>query len=190
MEFKNRNPLIVCICGRAFSGKSFAGEIIGDFCVKKNLQVVVSPYTKYLKMYISQITEWDMSEVNKPRDLLQKLSSELIKEKLDNKDFFVNRQLEDIDFYSYFFDVIIIPDVRFPREIEVLKERYSRVFSVGIIRDCCDSNLSLEQKNDVTEVALDDYSDYDYVIFNDGTDNFKSAVLDVFKNIEMRDFNE
>lgn len=186
MEFKNKNPLIICICGKALSGKGLISEIIYDECIKNHLKVIVSQYTKYLKKYISEITDWDMSDKDKPRDLLQKLSSELIKDKLNNKEFFIRRQLEDIDFYSYFFDVIIISDVRFPEEINVLKSRYLNVFSIGVVRDNYDNGLSLEQKNDITEVALDSYSNYDYIIKNLEIDYLKDEILKVFINMRER----
>lgn len=190
MELKNKHPLIICTCGKAGSGKSFVGKVIYDECTKNNLKVIVSPYTKYLKKYISEITGWDMSDNDKPRDLLQKISSELIKDKLGNKDFFIKRQLEDIDVYSYFFDVIIIPDVRFPDEIEVLKDKYLNVLSIGVIRKDFDNGLSFEQKKDITEVALDDYSNYDYVLENDGTDFLYNETLKILNNIEKREEDE
>ena len=34
----------------------------------------------------------------------------------------IDRQLEDLEIYSYFADIIIIPDVRFEKEIEVIKQ--------------------------------------------------------------------
>ena len=141
-------------------------------------------------MYISEITGWDMTDKDKPRDLLQQLSSELIKKKLNRNDFFINRQLEDIDIYSYFFDIIIIPDVRFPREIDVLKKKYNRVVSIGVIRNNYDSELTDSQKNDVTETALDNYSEYDYCIYNDDTDKLYSDTLEVVNKLRKKDSYE
>ena len=127
MEFKNKDPLIICVCGKAGSGKSSVAKYIFNKYKENKLDVIMSPYTKYLKKYISEITGWNMEDQDKPRELLQKISSDLIKNKLGNKDFFINRQIEDIDIYSYFFDIIIIPDVRFPEEIEILKSRYNNL---------------------------------------------------------------
>lgn len=190
MELKNRNPLIICTCGKARSGKSLVSQYIYDYYVNKGYKVVFSPYTKYLKMYISTITGWDMSDKDKPRDLLQQLSSELIKGKLNKNDFFINRQLDDIDIYSYFFDIIIIPDVRFPNEIEILKEKYNRVVSIGVIRDNYDSELTDSQKKDITEVSLDNYDKYDYCIYNDNTDKLYSDTLEVINDLRKKDSYE
>lgn len=190
MSLENRDSLVICICGKARSGKSLVGKYIYDYYVDNGYDVVFSPYTKYLKMYISEITGWDMTDKDKPRDLLQQLSSELIKKKLNRNDFFINRQLEDIDIYSYFFDIIIIPDVRFPREIDVLKKKYNRVVSIGVIRNNYDSELTDSQKNDVTETALDNYSEYDYCIYNDDTDKLYSDTLEVVNKLRKKDSYE
>ena len=190
MELKNRNPLIICICGKARSGKSQVGKYIYDEYKKDNYNVVFSPYTKYLKMYISEITGWDMSDKDKPRDLLQQLSSDLIKGKLNNNNFFINRQLEDIDIYSYFFDIIIIPDVRFPKEIEILKDKYNKVISIGVIRENYNSELTDSQKHDITEVSLDNYDKFDYCIYNDNTKKLYSDTLEIVNKLRKKDSYE
>lgn len=186
MEFKNKDPLIICVCGKAGSGKSSVAKYIFNKYKENKLDVIMSPYTKYLKKYISEITGWNMEDQDKPRELLQKISSDLIKNKLGNKDFFINRQIEDIDIYSYFFDIIIIPDVRFPEEIEILKDKYNNLISIGVIRNDYDNGLSENQKNDITETSLDAYENYDYVLNNDGTDKLFKDTLEIIKNIERR----
>lgn len=190
MEFNNRKPLIICVCGKAGSGKSLVGNYIRNYYNDLGKKVIISPYTKYLKKYISEITGWDMEDYNKPRELLQKLSSDLIKGKLGYKDIFINRQIEDIDIYSYFFDVIIIPDVRFPNEIEVLKKRYYNVVSMGVIRDNYDNKLTDEEKNDVTEISLDGYRDYDYMLYNNGDDKLYNDTISILSELKERNLYE
>ena len=147
MNLENRNPMIYCISGKAGSGKSTVGAIIEREYQKLELKTITSPYTKYLKQYIGTITGVNVTEENKPRELLQKLSSDLIKKRLNNKDFFIRRQVEDIEFYSYFFDVIIIPDVRFPNEIEILKEKFPNVVSIRVERQNYKSKLTKAEKD-------------------------------------------
>ena len=183
MDLENKNSLIICVCGKARSGKSLVAEYIRDYFVAKGKKVIISPYTKYLKKYINEVTGWDMNDLEKPRDLLQNLSSELIKKRLQRPNFFIDRQIEDIDFYSYFFDVIIIPDVRFEREINCLKERYERVCSVGVIRENYDNGLSLEQKNDLTEISLDGYRAYDCLIYNNTKEKLYDDTINFLKSI-------
>jgi len=166
MEFRQKYPQIILIAGKARSGKNTIAEYLKKEATRLNKKVVISPYTKYLKQYIEEITGNPIDDQNKPRDLLQKISLELIKGKLKREDFFLQRQVEDIEIYSYFMDVIIIPDVRFPKEIEVIKKHFTNVISIGVTRENYQSNLTQEQQNDITETALDNYHNYDFEIKN------------------------
>lgn len=186
MEFIKKEPLIILIAGRARSGKSLLAEHLKNVYIKKNKKVVISPYTKYLKLYIEEITNQKIDEQNKPRDLLQQISSKIIKGDLNNQKFFINRQLEDIEIYSYFKDIILIPDVRFPNEIEVIKEKYNNVVSIGITRKNYISTLSLEQQNDLTETALNNYNNYDFIVENDDKTNLLEEAIKLVEKIEER----
>ncbi|MGN1268062.1 MAG: hypothetical protein ACI4U0_00945 [Candidatus Aphodocola sp.] len=186
MEFIKKEPIIILIAGCARSGKSTLAKYLEIQYQNQNKKVVISPYTKYLKKYIEEITGEKINEEKKPRDLLQQISSKLIKGILHKKDFFINRQIEDIEIYSYFMDVVIIPDVRFPEEIEEVKAKFSNVVSIGVIRMNYVSDLTEEQKKDITEISLDRYHDYDFEIENkDGLDLQKKA-LEIIQKIEER----
>lgn len=166
MIFTKKEPIIFLIAGRARSGKNTVCEIIKKYYEVKNKKVIVSPYTKYLKKYIEEITGEVIDDDNKPRDLLQKISSEIIKKEMKNENFFINRQVEDLELYSYFFDYIIIPDVRFEKEIKIIKGKFKNVISIGVNRENYDNGLTSVQKQDITEVALDNYNEYDFKINN------------------------
>ena len=183
MTYKEHNTKIILIAGKARSGKSTLSEYLKKEYEKENKKVIISPYTKYLKKYIEEITEEKIDENNKPRELLQKLSSDLIKPLLGT-DFFIKRQLEDIKIYAYFKDVIIIPDVRFPKEIEDLKKEYNNIVTIGIKRKE-ENDLTEEQKKDITETSLDNYNNYDYLIENNNIDLKKEAQR-IIKKIEER----
>lgn len=184
MLYKKRQPIIFLIAGRARSGKSTIGEIIKKYYQSLDKKVIISQYTKYLKLYIENITGEKINDNNKPRDLLQDLSRELIKKELKKEYFFIDRQLEDLEIYSYFADVIIINDVRFKSEIDVVKEKFNKVISIGVIRENYESNLTYKQQKDITETSLDDYNEYDYKIINNKKNNLECEVLNILKKIE------
>lgn len=187
MVFKNRNPIIILIAGKARSGKNTVSKILESEFIKEKKEVIISPYTKYLKEYIHNITDWNIEdEDNKPRDLLQKLSSELIKEKLGLENIFINRQIEDIKIYSYFKDVIIINDVRFPKEIDTIKNIFTNVVSIQVKRSNYISGLTKEQLQDVTETSLDNYNNFDYIIENDNIELLKEDTINIFKSLQKR----
>ena len=79
MEFIKRNPKIFILSGKARSGKTESAKIIENYYKEKKCITISFAY--YLKDYIKRITGWDGSENTKPRELLQKLGIELIKNK-------------------------------------------------------------------------------------------------------------
>ena len=186
MEFIKKEPLIILIAGRARSGKSVLAEYLKKECENQNKKVIISPYTKYLKHYIEEITNQKINEENKPRDLLQQISSKIIKGNLGKQNFFIDRQIEDIEIYSYFTDVILIPDVRFPDEIKTIKEKFNNVVSIGVIRKNYISTLTKEQLEDITETALNDYHDYDFEIENTEKTNLKDLAKELNNKINER----
>lgn len=191
MNFTKKEPLIILIAGRARSGKSSIAKHLKIEYENQNKKVIISPYTKYLKHYIEEITNEKINDKNKPRDLLQQISSKIIKGELGQTNFFIDRQIEDIKIYSYFADVILIPDVRFPNEIQIIREKFKNVIAIGITRKNYISNLTEEQLNDITETALNNYHDYDFEIENTEKTNLKEIAQKlVFKINESRSENE
>lgn len=188
MKFENKNPLIILIAGKARSGKGTICNILTESYQKQGKKVVISPYSKYLKQYIEQITGQPIDDDNKPRELLQKISSELIKKKLGKYDFFLQRQIEDIEIYSYFMDVIIVSDVRFPEEIEALKAKFSNVVSIGVIRENYQSKLTKEQQKDATEVSLDGYHKYDFELKNNSKKQLYNDTIDIMECLKRRGY--
>ena len=183
MDFIKKEPIIFLIAGKARSGKSTVGNIISSEYESRDNRVIVTQITKYLKRYIEEITGSKIDEDNKPRELLQKISSDIIKKELGMTNFFIDRLIEDINIYSYFFDCIIITDVRFKEEIVVVKRSFKNVISIGVVRNNIDSDLTEEQKQDVTEVSLDDYNEYDYKIINDNEEELYAKVVSILENI-------
>lgn len=176
MEFINRNPKIIIISGKASSGKSLSANII-----KENTNnTILLAYADYLKMYAKNISGWDGSEDTKPRELLQQLGVELIKNNI-NENMLINRIIEDIKVYSYFYDYIVITDARFPNEIESIKKEFDNVISVRINRNIY--SLDKKYQNHSTETGMDEYNNYDYVI--DNNNDLKALeikVMEVVKN--------
>ena len=170
MEFIKRNPKIYLISGKARSGKNEVARIIEKHYSNKKCITISFGY--YIKDYVKRVSDWDGNENDKPRDLLQQLGIELIKNKIDNK-LFINRIIEDIEVFSYFYDVIIVSDVRLKDELESLKEKYKNSISIRIIRNE-DNNLTMNQKEHLTEVDLDEFNNFDYVIEN--SKNLKEEV--------------
>jgi len=70
--------------------------------------------------------------------------------------------------YKYFFDVIIISGARFPNELDIPKKVFKNVKIIEIERPNFTNELTDKQNEHITEHALENYSNYDYLIVNDG----------------------
>lgn len=167
MNLREEESKIIILSGKARSGKDTSLEILKKKYEQNGLKVISLFYASYIKEYAKKISNWDGSDETKPRTLLQVLGTDIIRNTIDDK-FFINRIIEDIKVYSKFFDVIIIGDARFIEEIEDIKNNFSNALSVNIRRENKDLLTKKEQLH-ITETALDNYENYDYVIENNGT---------------------
>ena len=96
---------------------------------------------------------------------MQHLGIELVRNKIDKR-LFIDRILQDIEIFSYFYDIIIVSDVRLLDEITILKENYPNLVSIRVIRNNYENNLTFEEKNHLTETDLDNFTNFDYIIEN------------------------
>lgn len=77
------------------------------------------------------------------------------------------------------FDFVLIPDVRFENEIDVIKRNFDDVFCIDIIRNNFDNGLTVSQKLHPSEMGLPE-CDFDKIIRNDGDlSDLKKLVADV-----------
>ena len=178
MEFTKRNPKIFILSGKARSGKTETAKIIENYYKEKKCITISFAY--YLKDYIKRITGWDGNENTKPRELLQHIGIELIKNNIDDK-LLINRVLQDIEVFSYFYDIIIISDARLVDEIEYLKNKYPDSISIRI-SNSDNNNLTEVQKNHITETGLDDYNNFDYFV-NNYYDVLKKEVENILRSV-------
>ena len=162
-----KDAKIFLIAGKARSGKDTVADIMEKHYEAKGQKVVKLGFSEHIKTYAKKITGWDGNDKTKPRELLQVLGTDIIRNKID-KDFFVKRTCEDIVIYKYYFDVIIISDVRYPNELEEPKKRFQNVITVKVDRPNFENELTEKEKKHATETALDNYTNYDYTIENDG----------------------
>lgn len=163
----DKKPKIFIISGKAQAGKDtvaqYIKKIYGDNSKVLNLQ-----YSSYIKEYAKKISDWDGSEQTKPRELLQQLGTDIIRKQLGDY-FFVNKLIEDLKVYSFFFDVLTVSDARFKIEVDTPKTKLENVYAIRVERPNFDNGLSEEQKKHPSEIDLDDYDKFDYKIINDGT---------------------
>lgn len=178
----NRLKKIFILTGKARQGKDTVCEFIKEYY--KDLKVLHLPNNYYMRDYAKRIIGWDGNDVTKPRELLLQLADFA---RSFDEHFYIKRTIEDISIFSQYYDIIIIPDARFPYEIELPKEKFENVISICVTRPNYNSELSSENKNHPTETSLDSYDNYDYNIINDGTiEDLKNKIYDLLHIIEVK----
>ena len=169
---------IYLVCGKAKSGKNTVSSIMKEYLEKNGEKVCEIQITRTIKGYIKDYFGWDGREETKPRKLLQDLGN-----KIRNKDinFHINRLFEDIEVLEDMFDVFIINDIRFPMEIEKIKDKFKNVEAIGVEMENYVSPLKEDEQKDITEHALDDYDNYDYKIINRNIEELKQDVINILE---------
>lgn len=184
MEINFRNPKIYIIGGKAKHGKDTFSSYLKEVYVNNGKKVIITQLAKYIKYYAREMIGWDLSEETKPREFLQQLGTSVIREHLKKDDLFINRMIDDIEIFSYFYDAIIISDVRLKKEINGLKKVYPDLKVIHIVRPNFDNGLTEEQKNHLTEIDLDDYNDYSDEIVNVTLDGLKESAENLYTKYE------
>lgn len=175
---------IFVIGGKAKSGKNTFGEYLREELKDYGYKPCVMHITEPLYVYARNYFDWNGNDQNKPREFLQKMGIEIIREKLGKKDFLLNRLFEDIEILSNFFDTFIITDARLIEEFLNIKNKYDDVVTIKLERIHYDPGLSEEEANHLTEREIANYDDFDYVIENRGLESLKDAALELVRNEE------
>jgi len=169
---------IFLVAGSAGSGKGEVAKLIKEYYIYKLENCVITEYSKYLKMFAKELTDWDGNPNTKPRKYLQELGDKI--RGIDNK-YFINNMLEDLRVYEELVNNVIIADVRMPEEIEDIKLNYDNVYAIYVVNQHSMSNLTIEEQAHITETSLENYDEFDYVLANDDINTLKDKV---FKYLE------
>ncbi len=174
---------VFVIAGKSGSGKGEVAKFINEYYIYKLQKNVVTSYSKYLKLFAKELTDWDGISEQKPRDFLQSFGTKI--RNYDNK-FFTKRMIEDIELYQLEgIDNIIIGDARMPDEIDEIRNNYDDVYAIYVENQFGQSKLTIEQQAHITETALEGYNDFDYVLSNDNNlENLKDKVFKFLEGIE------
>ena len=171
---------VFVIAGKSGSGKGEVAKLINEYYIYKLQKNVVTSYSKYLKLFAQELTDWDGVSENKPRDFLQSFGTKI---RNYDKRFFTKRMIEDVAVYELDgVDNIIISDARMPDEIDEIRNNFDDVYAIYVENQFSPSKLTVEQQAHITETALEGYNDFDYVLSNDN--NIEELKNKVFKYLE------
>ena len=172
---------IFLIAGKAGSGKNVVAKLIKEYYIYKVEECAITSYSKYIKNFALELTDWDGTDANKPRDFMQHLGDEM--RKVD-EDFLVSNMIKDITIYEKYVENLVISDVRMPNEIDKIKASFDNVYSIYVVNQFGSSKLTIEQQSHITENALENYTDFDYTIANDELDKLKEKVFAILDKVK------
>ena len=170
---------IFLIAGKAGGGKNEVANII-----KEELpNTVITAFSKYIKLFALELTEWDGRDITKPREFLQNMGDKL---RAIDEDFLTKRILEDLEVYKREgIENVVISDVRLVHELEYFKN-LSGYDVIAIRVNCSNSTRELtdSEKSHHTETALDTYQAFDYVVYNDMNENLKKEIKEILEGMK------
>lgn len=138
---------------------------------KQNKKVLITHFAGLLKFICKQYFDWDGVKDDEGRALLQYVGTDVIRAKRPN--YWVKFIKDILSMFKNKWDYVLIPDCRFPNEINWGEDWDTT--SVRVERINFESPLAPAQQNHPSEIALDKYK-FDYVIrAESGLDNLEIA---------------
>ena len=165
---------VICISAKAQHGKDTVANFMKECLEAKRKRVLVTHYADLLKYICKTFFNWDGQKDEKGRTLLQQVGTESIR--AEDPNYWVGFIADMLYFFEDQWDYVLIPDTRFPNEIDYLKDAGFDVLYIRIIRENFESPLTEEQQKHPSETALDGY-EADVLLYNDSTlENLKFSV--------------
>lgn len=172
------DKLIIILSGKQFSGKDTVAKILLDKLPSfRRIGLADAIKIKYSERTGLSVEEIETNKSTYRPDLIA-LGNE---GRAINPDYWINTILEQKD-------NVIVPDVRMPHEVDMFKKNNAFCIRVEASAKARSERGKLTKEDDYTEIALDNYNDWDYVIQNEGdynqllqnSENLVSAVLKHF----------
>ena len=148
-------PKLILISGKARNGKDTAAEYFKNKIIEFGKKVAILHYADLLKYLCKQYFEWDGQKDDKGRTILQYVGTNIVRDR--NPDFWVKMADEIITNVLFDKDFIIIPDCRFPNEMDYWQDTDYETISLRMIRTNYESELTKAQQWHISEIALDTY---------------------------------
>ena len=157
---------ILAISGHAQNGKDTVAGLLRDSLKADGKQVLVTHYADLLKYMCRTFFGCDGNKDEKGRNILQYVGTDIIRKQAP--DFWVNFISSVLTYFNDNWDWVIIPDTRFPNELDKLISDNFDVTHIKVVRPNFKSPLTEEQQKHQSETALDDVEP-DFYIYNEGS---------------------
>lgn len=168
---------VICISGKARHGKDTLAGMLNEQLTAKGYRVLATHFGDLVKYICEKFFNWDGVKDEKGRTLLQYVGTDVVRKQRPSywTDFIVSV----LELFPNEWDYVLIPDCRFPNEVECFIEHGMDTTLIRINRPNFVSNLTPEQLKHPSETAMDDYPPNLYVI-NDGTlEDLSDSIKDI-----------
>lgn len=170
---------IILISGKAQHGKDTFANILAEQLTNCNQKVLICHYADLVKYIARTFFNWNGLKDDYGRTLLQHIGTENVRSVYPN--FWVDFVMSILKVFKGTWDYVLIPDTRFPNEIDIPKEMFDTI-SIRVNRPNFISELNDEQLKHPSETALDNFK-FDYYIENTGDMNkFTDTILNFVIN--------
>lgn len=158
---------VICISGKAQHGKDTTCDILKNCLEEAGKSVLVAHYADLVKFICTKYFGWNGLKDLPGRTILQQVGTDIVRKKEPH--YWVDFVISVLKFFPDEWDYVIIPDTRFPDEIERMSTIF-RTWHVRVFRPNFDNGLTEEQKQHPSETSLDRYP-CDFFVINDNTVN-------------------
>lgn len=157
---------VILISGKARHGKDTTATFLKDALEADGNSVLIAHYGDLVKYVCKTFFGWNGEKDEKGRTLLQKVGTDAIRAK--RPDYWVSFLSDILSFFPNEWDYVLIPDCRFPNEVDHIKNAGFDTVYLRVVRDGFMSPLTPEQQAHPSETALDNVR-ADYYITNNGS---------------------
>lgn len=148
-------PKIITFSGKAQAGKTTSRTILTEYLTDKGFKCLNISYGDYVKTIAKDYYGWNGIKDEPGRTLLQELGTDNIRKR--NPDFWVHTVIRLVDAIGNDFDYVLIDDARFPNEVYRWLNYNYNVTTINIIRTNYKSTLTKDQRNHLSETAMNNF---------------------------------
>ncbi len=181
----------IILSGKSGSGKDMMAQFMKEELAKHGQKTLVIHFADAVKWFCRDFLDWDGKKDEVGRTLLQTVGTDIVRAKHPN--FWTGIVVGLIQAFEPYkdFDLAIIPDARFPNEVNISLENLQNCISVRIERKNADGTpwinpvLTEDQRNHPSETSLDCFA-FDYVVHNDeGLDVLRESAETILKDLNL-----
>lgn len=174
------------LSGKSGAGKDMLAHFMKEELERQGKKVIVMHYGDAVKWVLRDYFNWDGKKDEKGRTLLQHVGTDIVRAKYPN--FWTAIVVGLLSAFEDEFDFALIPDARFPNEIEIVSDALD-VITIRIDRKNSDGSdwvnplFTPEQLKHPSETSLDNYV-FDYIVHNDeGLELLKESAITLLNDI-------